>query len=89
MGFRCFNWLLVIAFVLSVGFQGEPAGAHGRRQLLPSLETADDGVCTAVVSPQGYECREYEVAEAVGTKFLEAVCAMPGVNCFDLMASLT
>ncbi|RZS13252.1 hypothetical protein BHM03_00044814, partial [Ensete ventricosum] len=26
---------------------------------------------------------------AVGTKFLEAVCAMPGVNCFDLMASLT
>ncbi|CAL9128943.1 unnamed protein product [Musa acuminata var. zebrina] len=26
---------------------------------------------------------------AVGTKFLELVCAMPGVNCYDLMASLT
>ncbi|XP_064971679.1 triacylglycerol lipase 2-like, partial [Musa acuminata AAA Group] len=61
MGFRCFNWRLVIFFVLSMGFQGELAGAHGRRQLVQSLEAADDGVCTAVVSPQGYECREYEV----------------------------
>ncbi|URE21964.1 Triacylglycerol lipase [Musa troglodytarum] len=61
MGFRCFNWLLVIALVLSMGFQGELAGAHGGRQPLQSLGAADDGVCTAVVSPQGYECREYEV----------------------------
>ncbi|XP_065049812.1 triacylglycerol lipase 2-like [Musa acuminata AAA Group] len=61
MGFRCFNWRLVIFFVLSMGFQGELAGAHGRRQLVQSLEAADDGVCTAVVSPRGYECREYEV----------------------------
>ncbi|URE16078.1 Triacylglycerol lipase [Musa troglodytarum] len=59
MGFRC--WLLVITFVLSMGFRCELAGAHGRRQLLQSLEAADDGVCTAVVSPQGYECQEYEV----------------------------
>ncbi|URE16265.1 Triacylglycerol lipase [Musa troglodytarum] len=58
MGFRC--WLLVITFVLSMGFRCELAGAHGRRQLLQSLEAADDGVCTAVVSPQGYECQEYE-----------------------------
>ncbi|URE14139.1 Triacylglycerol lipase [Musa troglodytarum] len=58
MGFRC--WLLVITFVLSMGFHCELAGAHGQRQLLQSLEAADDGVCTAVVSPQGYECREYE-----------------------------
>ena len=63
MGFRCINWRLVIAFVLSMGFQCELAGARGRRQLVQSLEAADDGVCTAVVSPQGYECREYEVAE--------------------------
>ncbi|URE17087.1 Triacylglycerol lipase [Musa troglodytarum] len=59
MGFRC--WLLVITFVLSMGFRCELAGAHGRWQLLQSLEAADDGVCTAVVSPQGYECQEYEV----------------------------
>ncbi|XP_064971684.1 triacylglycerol lipase 2-like [Musa acuminata AAA Group] len=59
MGFRC--WLLVITFVLSMGFHCELAGAHGRRQLLQSLEPPDDDVCTAVVSPQGYECQEYEV----------------------------
>ncbi|CAL9774666.1 unnamed protein product [Musa acuminata subsp. burmannicoides] len=46
---------------LSIITRGELAGAHGRRQLVQSLEAADDGVCTAVVSPQGYECREYEV----------------------------
>ncbi|URE17668.1 Triacylglycerol lipase [Musa troglodytarum] len=45
----------------SMGFRCELAGAHGRWQLLQSLEAADDGVCTAVVSPQGYECQEYEV----------------------------
>ncbi|CAL9062624.1 unnamed protein product [Musa banksii] len=46
---------------ISIITRGELAGAHGRRQLVQSLEAADDGVCTAVVSPRGYECREYEV----------------------------
>ncbi|THU59681.1 hypothetical protein C4D60_Mb07t04620 [Musa balbisiana] len=32
---------------------------------------------------------EFDPKGAVGTKFLELVCAMPGVNCYDLMASLT
>ncbi|URE14085.1 Triacylglycerol lipase [Musa troglodytarum] len=67
MGFRCFNWLLVIAFVLSMGVQCELVGAHGRQQLLQSLEAADDGVCTAVASPQGYECQEYEVKTQDGS----------------------
>ncbi|CAL9045468.1 unnamed protein product [Musa banksii] len=55
------SWLLVITFVLSMGFHCELAGARGHRQLLQSLEATNDGVCTAVVSPQGYECQEYEV----------------------------
>ncbi|RWV81695.1 hypothetical protein GW17_00056868 [Ensete ventricosum] len=61
MGFRC--WLLVITFVLSMGFHCELAEAHGQRQPLQSPEAADDGVCTAVVNPQGYECQEYEVVD--------------------------
>ncbi|XP_065039445.1 triacylglycerol lipase 2-like [Musa acuminata AAA Group] len=55
------SWLLVITFVLSMGFHCELVGARGHRQLLQSLEARNDGVCTAVVSPQGYECQEYEV----------------------------
>ncbi|CAL9127982.1 unnamed protein product [Musa textilis] len=32
---------------------------------------------------------EFDPKGAVGTNFLESVCAMPGVNCYDLMASFT